>query len=79
MSVKINRNFVKAMLGVRGLSLRDLAVLSELGEATMYRIINGAEFNSKTLGKLATALDVSPVDLLDVSGYADPHLVAPPA
>lgn len=79
MSVKINKGFVKAKLGARDMSLRDLAEASNIGEATLYRIVNGSAFNSTTLEKLAEALDCNPLDLLDVSGYPAPHMVASPA
>lgn len=79
MTVRINKGFVRAVLGARNMSLRDLADASDIGEATLYRIVNGAKFNSTTLEKLADALDCNPVDLLDVSGYPDPHMVAPTA
>jgi DNA-binding Xre family transcriptional regulator len=79
MSLKINKGFVKIKLSEKDLSLRDLANSSEMGEATLYRIMNGAKFNITTLEKLADVLECSPIDLLDVSEYPAPHMVASPA
>lgn len=78
MSVRINRSVVKAMLGAREMSLRDLAKESGIGEATIYRIMKGSGFTSETLGTLADALGCSPVDLIDPEGFVSPHMDAPP-
>ena len=77
MSVRINRSVLKAMLGAKDKSLRDLAKESGIGEATIYRIANGSGFTSETLGALATALGCSPVDLIDPEGFVSPLMVAP--
>lgn len=77
MTVRINRSVVKAMLGARDMTLRDLAQASDIGEATIYRVVNGAPFTSETLGKMAKALGCHPVDLIDAEGYAIPHMDAP--
>lgn len=78
MSVKINHRFVKMLLVRRNMTLLDLARESAIGQATLYRIVNdGAAFRSETLGKLATALECSPVDLIEVDGYAPPLVGAP--
>ena len=52
--------------------MRDLAAASGIGEATMYRITNGAGFNLDTLGKLAEALKCNPIDLLEIEGFPPP-------
>lgn len=75
--VQINRNFVMTLLAARGMTLRDLARQTDIGEATLYRLVNGATFKSDTLGRLALALECNPVDLLDPRGYAPPLVVAP--
>jgi DNA-binding Xre family transcriptional regulator len=77
MTVKVNKAYIKAMLGARDMSLRDLAKRSKVGEATIYRVVNGGAFTSDTLGKIADVLECSPVDLIDPEGYANPHLDAP--
>jgi DNA-binding Xre family transcriptional regulator len=61
--VQINRNFVMTLLAARGMTLRDLARQTDIGEATLYRLVNGATFKSDTLGRLALALECNPVDL----------------
>ncbi|GIV73500.1 MAG: hypothetical protein KatS3mg049_2056 [Caldilinea sp.] len=75
--IRINRAFVEALLGMRGMTLRDLADASGVGEATVYRMVNGAPFRSETLGKVAEALGCHPVDLIVGEGYASPHVGAP--
>lgn len=79
MNVRINRSVLKAMLGAKDKSLRDLARESNIGEATIYRIANGSGFTSETLAALANALGCSPVDLIDPEGFAAPLVVAPSA
>lgn len=76
MTVKINSRFVKTLLAEREETLRDVAARSDIGEATLYRILNGAEFNSRTLGKLAEALECAPADLISADGYHSPLMVA---
>lgn len=76
-AVKLNAKFVKMRLLDLEMSARDLASEAGIGEATMYRILNGAAFESKTLGKVAAALGCHPVDLIEAEGYASPHVDAP--
>jgi len=75
--LKINSRFVKEMLFRTGMDQRTLAETAGISEPTMIRLMQGKPFTSETLGKLAEALECSPVDLLDVSEYASPHLAAP--
>lgn len=77
--VRINRAFVRTVLGSRNMTLRDLAGQTDIGEATLYRVVNGAPFTSDTLGRLADALECSPVDLIDSGGYTAPLVAAPPS
>lgn len=79
MGVRINKKFVKHMLAERDMSLRDLSQACGIGQATIYRVVNGGKFQSVTLGRLAEALQCSPVDLIDVEGYTAPLVVAPSA
>jgi DNA-binding Xre family transcriptional regulator len=78
MTVKLNSKFVKYALVDRDMSARDLAAKAGISEGTMYRMMNGAVFNSDTLGKLAEALGCHPVDLIEGEGFASPHMDAPP-
>lgn len=77
MNVRINRKLVKLLLVEKEMSLRDLARVSDIGEATIYRIVSGAPFTSETLTKLAAALDCNPVDLIESEGFPPPHMDAP--
>ena len=72
MTVKLDVKFVKTRSADRNLTMRDLAAAADVGEATMYRIINGAGFNLETLGKLALALECNPVDLIKAEGFPAP-------
>jgi len=76
MAVKINERFVKTLLAEQGETVRDLAKRADMGEATLYRLMAGASFNSDTLDKLAKALDCAPADLISGDGYASPLVVA---
>jgi DNA-binding Xre family transcriptional regulator len=75
--VKINAKFIKTRLVELEMSARDLATAAGIGEATMYRILNGGPFESRTLGKVAAALGCNPVDLIESEGFASPHVDAP--
>lgn len=75
--LKINNRFVREMLFKLEMDQRTLAERAGISEPTMIRLMQGKPFTSDTLGKLAEALECSPVDLLDVSGYSSPHLAAP--
>lgn len=75
--VKLNGKYIKTRLVELGMSARDLATAAGIGEATMYRIINGAPFESRTLGKVAAALGCNPVDLIESEGFVSPHVGAP--
>ena len=76
MTVKINRKFVDHMLLERDMSARELAKKADVGEATIYRILNGAAFTSDTLGKIAEALGCNPVDLISSENFASPLVEA---
>ncbi len=77
-SVRINKGFVKYLLSEQGMSLLDLAGKCDIGQATLYRIVNeGAIFKSDTLARLADALRCSPADLIDVREFAPPLMDAP--
>ncbi|MBK8772781.1 MAG: helix-turn-helix transcriptional regulator [Rhizobiales bacterium] len=67
MTVKINRTFVQTLLAARGMTSRDLARETGLGEATVYNIMAGKGFTSDTLGQIATALNVTPSALISTS------------
>ena len=48
----------------RTLTMEELARRAGVGRATIYRIEHGADAQLSTVRKLATALDVDPVELL---------------
>lgn len=79
MTVKLNSKFVKYLLTDRDMTARDLARLADISEGTMYRMLSGEAFNTVTLGKLATALECHPIDLIEAEGFTPPHMVAPVA
>lgn len=76
MTVKLNMKLLRTRSAELDVTMRDLAASAGLGEATLYRITNGAGFTLETLGKLALALQCSPYDLLDVEGFPPPLVVA---
>jgi DNA-binding Xre family transcriptional regulator len=71
-TVRLNTKAVKTRAAEMDITMRDLATAADIGEATMYRITNGAGFNLETLGKLADALKLNPIDLLDIEGFPPP-------
>ena len=76
MTVKINARVVNVLLAQRDLDQKQLSELSGVSEQTIVRLLKGLPFTSETLGKIAGALDVNPIDLIDAEGYADPLVVA---
>jgi DNA-binding Xre family transcriptional regulator len=67
MKVKINRQYVNTLLAARDMTSRDLARETGLGEATIYKVLAGSAFSSETLGKIASALEVDPGELISTS------------
>lgn len=54
-----------------------LAKKSGLHWTTISKLVSGQGFRSETLDAIANALEVNPLDLLQVEGFPDPHLAAP--
>lgn len=77
MTVRINRRLIKVMMAQREWTIFDLAYNADLHYNTVKKVLDGAAFTSGTLEKLATALDVHPVDLIEAEGYSSPHMDAP--
>lgn len=63
--MKINTNKFYCLLATKGLSLRDLSKLSSTSLATLTKLCKGnVRCQTKTLGKLAKALNVDPIELI---------------
>lgn len=77
MTVKIHKENVEHALVERGWKVTDLAKNAGLSWSTVYRAMDGNEFNSGTLEKMAKALDVNPIDLLSIEGGPTPLVGAP--
>ncbi len=77
MTVKISKRAIEKYLEDRGWKVTDLAEKSGVGYSTIYRAIRGEVFNSDTLEKMAKALGVNPIDLLEVKGEPAPLMGAP--
>lgn len=74
--VKINRKVVERLMFDKRMKQVELIKRSGISKPTIIRLMNGEAFDSVTLGKLANALECSPVDLIDPEGYARPHMAA---
>lgn len=72
--VKINREVVERLMFDKRMKQVQLIERSGISKPTIIRMLNGSPFDSVTLGKLARALECSPVDLIDPEGYPSPHL-----
>lgn len=72
--VKINKKVVERLMFDKRMKQVQLIQRSGISKPTIIRLMNGEPFDSVTLGKLANALECSPVDLIDPEGYPDPHL-----
>ncbi len=72
--VKINKKVVERLMFDKRMKQVELIKRSGISKPTIIRLMNGEAFDSVTLGKLANALECSPVDLIDPEGYPSPHL-----
>jgi DNA-binding Xre family transcriptional regulator len=77
MGVKLSKKRINAILNDRGWKVTDLAEKAGLSWSTVYRALDGKEFNSGTLEKISDALNVNPIDLLDVGNDPAPLVGAP--
>lgn len=76
MNTRLNAKFVKHILTDRDLTARDLARIAGISEATMYNMMAGDAFASRTLDKIAEALGCHPADLIVVDDFPRPRLAA---
>lgn len=72
--VKINKKVVERLMFDKRMKQVELIRRSGISKPTIIRMLNGSPFDSETLGKLAKALECSPVDLIDPEGFPAPHL-----
>lgn len=79
MAVRINRRLVNVRMAENDWTLGDMAMHSGIHENTLRRLLKGEVFNSDTLARLAQALKITPVDLIefDESEFGVPHMDAP--
>lgn len=73
--VKINKRVVEQLMFDKRMNQKKLVEASGISKPTIIRLLNGLSFDSETLGKLALALECSPVDLIDPEGFVPPHMV----
>ena len=60
----INADAVRRTALQRGLSMRDLAALSGVSKATIMRDLNGERAVTKTVYRIAKALEVDPLEII---------------
>jgi lambda repressor-like predicted transcriptional regulator len=58
-------------------NLQALAYHADMHENGLRKTLAGESFKSETLAKLAHALGVHPIDLIEAEGFGDPHMDAP--
>ena len=77
MCLVIDRTRVRVLMERAGIkTLTELAAKADVHQNTLTKVLNGEEFRSTTVAKLAKALNCNPVDLQVAEGYPDPNLVA---
>ena len=62
--MKLDGRKLKNEICTRKMTLTDFAKKAELPTSTLYRAIGGASANSRTVGRIASALNVMPAELL---------------
>lgn len=72
--VKINKRVVERLMFDKRLNQKRLVEKSSISKPTLNRMMDGKPFDSDTLGKLACALECSPIDLIDPEGFPVPYL-----
>ena len=78
MAITIDERRVRVFMAQNGIkSDTELYRKADLAVGTFYRVLRGEAFSSDTLGKLAKALNCSPIDLLNTTGFPSPHVHAP--
>lgn len=75
MRMKLNKTAFEQFR--RGESLQDIAKRASIGQATLYRMLQGNSFHSDSLDSLAVALGCNSLDLLEVEGEPSPLVGAP--
>lgn len=76
--LQVNERTVRILMAAKGIKdAEELAKLAGFSGQTMRNLLEGRDFRSSTLKDLAEALNVNPLDLLDVEGYPAPHMGAP--
>lgn len=64
------RNAILLAMARRGMSVQELAELSEVPPRTLCDVMKGKPTRPKTLGKVAKALQVDPAELVIPEGVA---------
>ena len=78
METRISKKKIRMWMAIRGFEkVEDLASKAEISPNTIYTSWDTNKFQGQTLDKMASTLNVNPIDLLDTEGYPDPHLGAP--
>lgn len=72
--VRIKKEVVKRLMFEKDMNQKKLVDISGISKPTLNRLMAGLPFDSMTLGRLATALECNPVDLIDGSEYPAPHM-----
>ncbi len=67
MTVQINSTLVRAKMGAKNMSVADLAAEMGVSRETIYNLLEGKPFATKTLAKMAEVLDVTPSNLISTS------------
>ena len=63
--MKLDGRKLKNEICTRKMTLTDFAKKAELPTSTLYRAIGGASSNSRTVGRIASALNVMPAEILE--------------
>jgi lambda repressor-like predicted transcriptional regulator len=72
----IDRERVEILMKREGIqTFRELSEKSGLHKNTLTKVLSGQTWDSRTVEKLAGALNCSPIDLQTAQGYPAPNLV----
>lgn len=73
--LKVNPRKVRGYLGFAGMSIEDLAKAVKVSRATIYNILNGGNTDLETVSAIAEAVNVHPVEILEIQ--VDPEQALP--
>lgn len=72
-TIQVDSAKIRSTMQARNLSMVELAERSGITRAGIYQVLEGNRTTLDTVGRLATALGVNPIDLMRIEGFPSPQ------